>query len=493
MKDSLKEKVLLSDEVDNSVLAFFDTKKDRYLYGNGEQTAIALLICQILDVEIKGILLPPGSDLVLVNGRWGRLLRRANVFQIGEIEFPENTFVMMACDRGSYKEVEKVLNSMGFMDVIGCLWYNDRNGNGCQMKRALITTLHFYDNFGSVLQAYALKETLYKQLDIESDFFPYRPSLPQYKYFTDPRLITLYEDKKAKFATFRRKYLGISGESVGDISTSYQILGRKPQEYEAFIVGSDIVWGKEFSNLDGPYFLRHALHDRPRVAYAASIVLDSKGHTENDDLVREGVNNLSAIGMREPSSIEPIKKLVKDIDVSYVLDPTLLLDKKDYSCIEEKPSFDIQEPYILSYFLTHDPAVVDYTNIIAKKFGIRVVHFFADYPKRVFGEDSECFTFAGPGEFLSLVKNASLIFTNSFHGTCFSIAYCRPFYTYMAKRNLLSRVRDMIDLLEMNDRCFCDFDDLKRISMDIDYSSADVRLLELRRKSLTFLKNALEG
>lgn len=351
------------------------------------------------------------------------------------------------------------------------------------MKTALITTLHFYSNFGSVLQAYALRRTLEK-LGYAADILPYRPRLPEYTYFQDPNLQQAYDEKRGKFADFRRRFLGMEQDTdrIGDCR----------RDYDAYIAGSDIVWGREFSGLDPAYFLEFAPEGRPKIAYAAGVILTGNGRTEDDSLFAERLPYFDALSVRESSSVSTIQRFTNQ-KVIAVLDPTLLLTREEYAPLEIECGTATAEPYLLSYFLTHDPAVVDYTNLLAKKLGLRIIHYFADYPGRVFPQDAGSFAFAGPGEFLSLVKNAACVFTNSFHGTCFAMIYRRPFYTYMAKRAMLSRVRDTVGRLGMEDRFFAGFQDLARVSPAVDYAGMESRLPQERTASLAFLSNALEG
>ena len=175
------------------------------------------------------------------------------------------------------------------------------------------------------------------------------------------------------------------------------------------------------------------------------------------------------------------------------MDPTLLLTKGEYAPLEIEVKETEGKPYLLSYFLTHDPAVVDYTNLLAQKFGLRVIHYFADYPAHIFAKDAGCFAFVGPGEFLTYVKNAACVFTNSFHGTCFAMIYRKPFYTYMAKRAMLSRVKDTVRQLGMDERFFSDYRDLARASLAVDYTGMEDRLSQEQARSLTFLTSALEA
>lgn len=351
------------------------------------------------------------------------------------------------------------------------------------MKTVLISTLHFYNNFGSVLQAYALKRTLEK-LGHSADILPYRPHLPEYTYFQDPKLQQAYTEKCAKFADFRRRFLEMEQDT--------NRIGELWKGYEAYIVGSDIVWGREFSGLDSAYFLKFAPESGRRIAYATSVILTEDGRTEDDALFAERLPGFNAVSVRETSSVSAVQQFTNK-KVTAVLDPTLLLTREEYAPLEIEGKGVAGGPYLLSYFLTHNPAVVDYTNLLAKKLGLRIIHYFADYPGRIFPQDAECFAFAGPREFLSLVKNAACVFTNSFHGTCFAMIYRKPFYTYTAKRAMLSRVKDTVVRLKMEDRFFSGFGDLSRVSLEIDYTGMEDRLLREQTASLAFLTGALEG
>ena len=352
-----------------------------------------------------------------------------------------------------------------------------------------IATLHFYNNFGSVLQAYALKNVLEKNFLCTVDLLSYRPQIKEITYFDDEYLLEKYREKERKFLKFREKKLGISEPPK---EMTIQELMDKGHNYDAYITGSDIIWGKEFSALDPVYFLKYGDRNKPKIAYAASVILENNKQTENDEIFRKYVPELTAVGMRETSSVSTIQKFTK-VKVTDVLDPTLLLTFDEYNKIAVENESMKGRPYLLSYFLTHDPATVDYTNLIAKKLGLRVVHYFADYPKCIFDSDAKCFAFAGPEEFIGYVKNATCIFTNSFHGTCFSIIYRKPFYTYMANRGMLSRVRDTIERLGLEERYFTDFRDLKKVTLSIDYSEMELFLQKWQKKSFSFLQRALEG
>lgn len=359
------------------------------------------------------------------------------------------------------------------------------------MRKAVIVTLHFYNNFGSVLQAYALRSTLQKLGAEQVDILPYRPVLAEYQYFQEAHLQQQYQEKCRKFQEFRREYLGMEQEADHSLHDEEKLTCRF-REYDACIVGSDIVWGKEFSGLDPVYFLKCASPGSRKISYAASVILDRQGNTEADALFEERLPDFDAVSVRETSAVQRVQRFT-DKKVSAVLDPTLLLEAEDYEKLVIENDEMKGAPYLLAYFLTHDPAVVDYTNMMAKKLGLRVIHYFADYPGRIFPQNAGCFAFAGPGEFLGYMKNAACVFTNSFHGTCFSMIYRRPFYTYTAKRAMLSRVRDTVGRLGMEDRFFESFTDFRKVTERIDYTQFERNLEKERNASIGFLHNALRS
>ncbi|MBD5545752.1 MAG: polysaccharide pyruvyl transferase family protein [Lachnospiraceae bacterium] len=350
------------------------------------------------------------------------------------------------------------------------------------MKIAIVT-LFFYNNFGTALQAFALQRTLERITGEKVEILPYMPDVRQYEYFKSLELKKKYEEKKEIFSAFRREHLAVREPYIYDS----RLL---PRDFDVYIVGSDIVWGKEFSNLDPVYFLDFVPDDKKRVSYGASMIVTNRNNTEDDEIYKRLLPKMDRVSIRERSSKEVLQRFT-DRQVMDVLDPTLLLKKEDYESIMVENDIMKGSPYLLSYFLTHDPAVVDYTILLAKKLGLRIIHYFADYPDRVFPEGSECFAFAGPEEFLGYVKNAACIFTNSFHGTCFATIFRKPFYTYTAKRALLTRVADMVERLGLQDRCFTDFRDIGRVTMECDYTAVEEKYKLEKKKSMEFLYEAV--
>lgn len=348
------------------------------------------------------------------------------------------------------------------------------------MPNISILTLHFYDNFGSVLQAWALRHFLNSQSDWRAEIVPFRPrGIPDYQYFSDPNLLARFRGKQALFAEFRRDCLGMTATDGGE-----EVLSAT--DSDAYIVGSDIVWSREHAALHPAYFLDFVKPGAKRIAYAASQRL----RAEDEPLAARYLPAFDAVSMREASDASMVSRFTK-APVQTVLDPTLLLTQEDYAPLEHTDVSLPDEPYLLFYSLTHDPAAVDAANLLTKRFGLRMVHYLADYPAAVFPNGSGCFAFCGPREFLSYVKHASLVFTNSYHGTIFSILYHRPFYTQVTRGGMSTRAIELTGALGLENRRYGGWLDLKAATTEQDWILPEQRLDAFRAASRGFLLDAL--
>lgn len=353
------------------------------------------------------------------------------------------------------------------------------------MKKIGIITLHFYENFGSVLQAYSLYKKV-KELHsaAEVSLINYIPDGAQYTYFSGQELLGRYEEKRKLFDAFRCDELGVDEEPLnfGNLS--------ELDSFDYLITGSDQIWNPEITHLDPAYFLDFADDKTVKISYAASLAVSSSHSQLSDNIFREYLPEFDFISIREKVHEEYIQSFA-DVRVETVVDPTLLLARDEYDPIIPKTTL-CDEKYILFYFLTHDPNAIDIANMMARKYGYKLIHYFADMPKRLFHDNSDEFSFTGPEEFLWYVKNAELVFTNSFHGTVFSILFEKPFYTYTAKREMLSRVIYLTEMLGLESRRLTGYIPPDDITLDINFSQAKERLHQKRDEAISFLSTALD-
>lgn len=150
------------------------------------------------------------------------------------------------------------------------------------------------------------------------------------------------------------------------------------------------------------------------------------------------------------------------IPVQKVVDPTLLLTKEDYDTI----AAPIQEygKYLLLYARRYNPKMSEYAEKLAAQKGWKVIEISL---RATNSRKHRMFYEAGVEEFLSLVKNAEFIVTNSFHGMIFSVQYSRPFYIF-SREQCETKITELLDMFGIPDRMRITGDELEASAIDYD-------------------------
>ena len=320
-----------------------------------------------------------------------------------------------------------------------------------------------YDNYGTVLQSTAIKHVVTKMgydldgIDYVSRGYnretkiekflnvfenknkvKYKISDKKYKKFV------VSDQRKESFDLFRNNHMTMT-RSLKTSSELYQL----NYEYDAFICGSDQIWTPRAYN--SKYYLDFVADSNKKIAYAPSFGLTTIENPILKKRVKESLYDFKYLSVREEQGASIIKEITGK-EAKVVVDPTLLLneDEWDNYIIERK----IERPYILCYFLGRNEKYWKHVNELSKKLQLEIV-ILPIYPKDYtrFGHIDVS---AGPGEFLSLIKNANLVCTDSYHGTIFSIIYKRPFLCYKRfsdkdKYSQNSRIYNLLNKLNLND------------------------------------------
>lgn len=273
-----------------------------------------------------------------------------------------------------------------------------------------------------------------------------------------------------------------------------ETIAKVKDEYEIFITGSDQVWNVDVYN--SAYRLDFVSSDKYKFSYAAGI---SSGNLKQRDcsIFKNTFNSYSAISVREKESVDVLQPLTEK-KVEWVLDPTMLLTDKqwDVVCSQRK----VQGKYVFCYFLGSPPIDVGDIVDFAKKNGLKIVNFpyacgtsshitdFGDY--RVYD--------ASPQDFLSYIKHAEYVFTDSFHASVFSHIYKRNFFVFNRKgfKAMNDRIYSLTELFDTGDR-FCDSKEkctLKYIESlpSINYDREFPKFEAMKEKSINFLKENLK-
>jgi hypothetical protein len=360
------------------------------------------------------------------------------------------------------------------------------------MKIGLVT-FHCSYNFGSALQAWALKHKL-EEMGHSVDVVDYRGGdFDQYKLIrTDsPKS---FVSSLLFYSKNRRRARAFEGfiEANFNCTKRYCVrneceMGELAASYDAFVCGSDQIW-----NLDctqgpvGPFFLSFAGKAK-RVAYAPSLSHVSFQGENFDKAAKKKISawleQYEAISVREEATAFLFQELTTK-RIEACVDPTLLLDASDYEQIVADD--DVAPNMLFVYMLEVNQKLVEYATEVAKAFGYHIGYV----SKRAvdFGVPATNYYGVGPGEFLGLIGQSSAVLTNSFHATVFSLLYGKPFQTFATEKSG-SRMIELLGKLGAADRITKG----ESVCRPVSAPSGELEqgLKKLRTDSLAFLTRAL--
>lgn len=384
------------------------------------------------------------------------------------------------------------------------------------MKRIGIITIVKVNNYGAELQAYAtLRILILLGYDAELiDYIYYkswnfkdtqlsRPLIPmgpkgKLIYWLKYRVVNAVVEtilplvnghvkrRKNRFDLFHRKNSRFS-RRYGSMDELYQ----NAPDYDVYMTGSDQVWNPFASSSIEPYFLTFAPLGKRKVSYAASFGV-SEIQDALKDKYRQWLSDYNAIAVREENGRNCIKQLLGK-DSEWVIDPTLLLGKREWMKVAEIYPC-MPKHYVLIYQLADSIAIENLALRIGKKKGLPVYRVC----KRAYCVHTTLSIInildAGPAEFISLIANADYLITNSFHGTAFAINLSVPFYTIVsAERKNNSRMESLLGLVKLKERLVKDDVGVEEIDITskVDFVSVQVLLQKEREKSEEYLKGVI--
>lgn len=352
------------------------------------------------------------------------------------------------------------------------------------MNTATVTWI-YHKNFGTFLQAYALQKSIidlgHNNVIIDDSTF-HRPSL--YKRLKI-RAINFIKGRSNKSQRLYRRFANANlNIAPWDGNTN-----RIANKYDVFLCGSDQIWSPliEFN----PYYFL-GFTDKKKVAYAPS----TGTNISSDEYIantKSLIERFSHVAVREEDGARMLSAFVNK-EIKVVIDPTLLLTQKEWKKVESR--VDTDEPYILCYFLTPNKWYMDYVKQYAQQHHCKVKIFNT---KPIYNELGFELIDAGPGEFISYIKNADKVFTDSFHSSIFSILYHKDFITFKRfkeseKQNQNARIANLFEKLGLTKR-FIGEEEIATIETieKTNYDRIEDILKELRATSKEYLRNAIEN
>lgn len=381
------------------------------------------------------------------------------------------------------------------------------------MKDVAILTKYYRNyNYGGMLQGYALHRVITElgyscdiiSYDVNQNKNPvYRNVAQQCKqYGLSSAVKKTLEKVIAKF-NFTIKDVLVSRQELFNKFMEMNAAGTEVftdenltalnDKYKMFVSGSDQVWNP--NAVRKLYLQGFVGDDRKKIAYAASIGRDKLSKYEADILIPY-IQRFDYLGIREKTGKELLEEYMnRNIDT--VLDPTLLLNQDDWSIVATDRL--VKEPYALVYFFSNSYKVRRMLEKFCEKCGLKLV--LIPYAKQEFNlgdHKGKCVRLdnVGPSEFISAIKYADYVFTDSFHGAVFSIIHGKQFYVFERNKkghvSMNSRLYDLLDTFHLRKRLLAMDSSVEDID-DIDYKQVDSILIKEKEKSTEFLKKALEG
>lgn len=351
-------------------------------------------------------------------------------------------------------------------------------------------TFHRTTNYGAVFQTYALQQCLIK-MGIENEVVDYRSPILEERYRKKSPLFYLRPKQLAK-VVLQNAYIRDNRKSFMEFSQKNIIISADEydpdniiianEKYDCFIVGSDQVWNGECMGWD-PVFLLSFAETGKKNSYAASFGMTALD-PDKEQWYKELFQDYSHVSVRENSGRELFERLSGKTAYT-VLDPTLLLDKRDWSLLASSVPSQMKQPYIVLYLLKETKSIISMARSVSKRYKMPVVYINDRLIKKK-GVINRFYT--TPYEWLNLFYNAAFVLTNSFHGTAFSINFNIPFAVQLLPppSKVNSRITDLLEMCHCTHRII---DNEKEISLQMDFEIVNNVIKEQRVLSESFISS----
>ena len=373
-------------------------------------------------------------------------------------------------------------------------------------------------NYGSKLQALATVK-MFEELGVEYEIIRYNKktfkfivkSLPRFfnfvflndrydqiqrklEYKRHPDILKNVNERDKAFDDFDVHFK----DNLSEVYKSYDDLRRRcPQKYSKAITCSDQLWSPSALG-SGFYNLMFVPTQTPKVSWASSFGVSripwyQKGRT------KKFLKRIENISMRENRGSEIVKELT-DRDVPVLMDPVFAFDRQVWDEMVPTAPSEWGE-YIFCYFLGSNPEHRKAANELAAKTGLKIVTM--RHLDRYVAGDESFGDFApydvDPVRFLNILRNATYVCTDSFHGTAFSIIFEKKFlvfdrYNNKSSNSKNSRIDSVCANLGLENRRFSSTETIKDdIDKDIDYVSVSNKVADYRAATHKYLAETLQS
>lgn len=348
-------------------------------------------------------------------------------------------------------------------------------------------------NYGSFLQAYALKKVLEEKgntvsfIDIiEGEKIEKIQDANQkqrlHRILTQNIKQTIGQRKaKIKFAKcyneFIKEKLEITEQLIYNKKSDMTIIGSD----EVFNCTSASPWGVSMQ------LFGENIDSKKIITYAASFGNTTLKDIEENNLTLKlikALKNVDDISVRDENSRKIIEKILGR-EVPIVVDPTLLYDfTNDTKNVKIK-----EKDYIIIYAYPgrfKDKKEIESIKMFAKKKNLKLIalgyyQYWCDKNLVL-----------NPFEYVAYMKKAKYIITDTFHGTIFAIKSQKQFCTFVRESNK-NKLEYLLNMFELDNRIVYNTKELKNIiEMPINYQKVNDLIAKKRIEGINFLENNIK-
>lgn len=361
---------------------------------------------------------------------------------------------------------------------------------------SIYTATYYMNNYGSALQAVALQKKI-KELGGNSVIIEYQRNQdivglkdkvilyfrPE-KHYGIIRKIRrslerrIFKEKAKKIKEFVSKNAMI--KSFEDCLSEIESYGG------TLLAGSDQIWSTLNKPINGFYLFDYIDNNNVRrVSYAASVGT-SEINSEQVEYYKKVLRPFIAVSLREKAAYEILSQQLENRIVRQDIDPTLLFSGEYWGKYAKERIYE--KPYLFIYMLRPSSEVIKVARMLAKQRDLKIIYIglYANHYRGI-----KTINNAGVEEFLSYIKYADVIVTNSFHGTVFSLLFEKKFVSIKIE-STASRVESLLYLTDMQNHLISGTKDCDIAFEEYDVNKVRCRLDVLRNDSVNYLKSIIQ-
>lgn len=382
------------------------------------------------------------------------------------------------------------------------------------MKIGIITFWQTENNYGQILQCFALQKYLKRQGHdtylIRYTHYMSKPTLKEQAikifkiYPIIKKIIHLFKKKQQPsvtidrgFSAFKNKYITSSPRLYRNLSE----LRNDPPQADCYITGSDQVWAQLLNKKNNEiFFLNFGNKNIRRISYAASFAMNKYPSHLTNKLKKE-LSRFTAISVREKSGINICRNI--GYEAQLVLDPTFLINPIEYTNLINTLKNDIikNTHFIFCYLIniqSQDEIKWNEIKTYAQSINCKIITTFASGLNDVtFKLDYTQEVYPTIEEWLSYIYHSQKVITSSFHGIALSIILNKDFIYIPLSGNFQesnNRVIDLLNQLSLLDRMLTPTTNIIHIAQNkINWQDVNYKLKISQEISRNFLLQTLKN